>query len=151
MPWSWKGRAIPLLPLRAVRPVQSLSACTRVHFTLPQCLYKGALYLTFIVLLPTRLLSNYSILRVTPHSTLPVAFRITAREHLGAPEYQQVLLFTRPRRSVSSICLNRNGFTAQKRSKSTAGSLFDYQFIHNAIDIKQRCGKWQKKDQWNFP
>ena len=26
--------AIPLLPLRAVRTVQSLSACTRVHFTL---------------------------------------------------------------------------------------------------------------------
>ena len=32
--WSWKGRAIPLLPLWAVRPVQSLSACTRVRFTL---------------------------------------------------------------------------------------------------------------------
>ena len=32
VPWSWKGRAIPLLPLWAVRPVQSLSACTRVHF-----------------------------------------------------------------------------------------------------------------------
>jgi len=31
--WSRKSRAIPLLPLRAVRPVQSLSACTRVHFT----------------------------------------------------------------------------------------------------------------------
>ena len=31
--WSWKSRAIPLLPLWAVRPVQSLSACTRVHFT----------------------------------------------------------------------------------------------------------------------
>jgi hypothetical protein len=30
---SWKGRAIPLLPLWAVRLVQSLSACTRVHFT----------------------------------------------------------------------------------------------------------------------
>jgi hypothetical protein len=28
------SRAIPLLPLCAVRPVQSLSACTRVHFTL---------------------------------------------------------------------------------------------------------------------
>ena len=28
-----EGRAIPLLPLRAVRPVQSLSACTRVTFT----------------------------------------------------------------------------------------------------------------------
>jgi hypothetical protein len=34
VPWSRKGRAIPLLPLWAVRPVQSLSACTRVHFTL---------------------------------------------------------------------------------------------------------------------
>ena len=32
-PWSRKGRAIPLLPLWAVRPVQSLSACTRVTFT----------------------------------------------------------------------------------------------------------------------
>ena len=28
-----KSRAIPLLPLWAVQPVQSLSACTRVHFT----------------------------------------------------------------------------------------------------------------------
>jgi len=33
VPWSRKGRAIPLLPLWAVRPVQSLSACTRVTFT----------------------------------------------------------------------------------------------------------------------
>jgi len=33
VPWSSKGRAIPLLPLWTVRPVQSLSACIRVHFT----------------------------------------------------------------------------------------------------------------------
>ena len=33
MPWSRKSTAIPLLPLWAVRPVQSLSASTRVHFT----------------------------------------------------------------------------------------------------------------------
>ena len=33
VPWSSKSRAIPLLPLWAVRPVQSLSACTRVTFT----------------------------------------------------------------------------------------------------------------------
>jgi len=33
VPWSRKSRAIPLPPLWAVRPVQSLSACTRVHFT----------------------------------------------------------------------------------------------------------------------
>ena len=59
--WSRKSIATPLLPLWAVRPVQSLSACTRVHFTVtytstppvgrttctePQCLYNGALYLT---------------------------------------------------------------------------------------------------------
>ena len=33
VPWSRKGRVIPLLPLWAKRPVQSLSACTRVQFT----------------------------------------------------------------------------------------------------------------------
>jgi hypothetical protein len=32
-PGSRKTRSIPLLPLWAVRPVQSLSACTRVRFT----------------------------------------------------------------------------------------------------------------------
>jgi len=32
VPWSRKSRAILLLPLRAVRPVQSLSACTREYF-----------------------------------------------------------------------------------------------------------------------
>jgi hypothetical protein len=34
VPWSRKSRAIPLLHLWAVRPVQSLSASTRVHFNL---------------------------------------------------------------------------------------------------------------------
>jgi len=33
VPRSRKSRAIPLLPLWAVRPVQSLSACTMVHVT----------------------------------------------------------------------------------------------------------------------
>ena len=33
VPWSRKGRAISLLPLWAVRPVQSLGVCTRVTFT----------------------------------------------------------------------------------------------------------------------
>jgi hypothetical protein len=41
VPWSRKGRAILLLPLRIVRPVQSLSACTRVHFTLLYCVRDG--------------------------------------------------------------------------------------------------------------
>ena len=40
-----KGYSYTSTPLWAVQPVQNLSACTGVHFTLPQCLYKGALYL----------------------------------------------------------------------------------------------------------
>ena len=48
VPWSWKGRPILLLPLWAVWIVQSLSACAGVNFTLPQCLYKGDLYLTSV-------------------------------------------------------------------------------------------------------
>ena len=39
VPWSRKSRAIPLLPLWAVLLVQSLSACTRVHFTFLHTLY----------------------------------------------------------------------------------------------------------------
>ena len=35
VPWPRKCRAIPLLPLWTVRPAQSPSACTKVHFTLP--------------------------------------------------------------------------------------------------------------------
>ena len=33
VPWSRKSRTIPLLHLWAVRPAQSLGACTRVHFS----------------------------------------------------------------------------------------------------------------------
>ena len=33
VPWSRKSRAILLLPLWTVRPLQSLSACTKLHFT----------------------------------------------------------------------------------------------------------------------
>ena len=40
VPWSRKSRAVPLLPLRAVRPVQSLSACTSVHVTLLTLYFK---------------------------------------------------------------------------------------------------------------
>ena len=32
VPWSRKNRTVPLFPLWAVRPVQSLSACIRAHF-----------------------------------------------------------------------------------------------------------------------
>jgi hypothetical protein len=75
LPYS---RAIPLLPLWAVQPVQSLSACTRVHFTLqqsytsthpmggtactePQCLHKGARYLNTLYKLHVEKWESYMI------------------------------------------------------------------------------------------
>jgi len=55
------SRAIPLLPLWAVRLAHSLSACTvelylyalmgRTACTEPQCLYKGAIYLYLVLVL----------------------------------------------------------------------------------------------------
>ena len=42
--WSRKSRAIPLLSLWAVRPVRSLSACTRVPFTFT-FMYKELIYI----------------------------------------------------------------------------------------------------------
>jgi len=45
---SRNSGAIPLLPLRTERPVQSLSACTRVHFTFfPFTLVRGLVPLGF--------------------------------------------------------------------------------------------------------
>jgi len=38
LPCSRNSRIIPLLPLWVGRPVQSLSACTRVHFTFYVCM-----------------------------------------------------------------------------------------------------------------
>ena len=47
VPWSGKGRAILLLPLWAVRPVQNLSACTRGQFTLPSVLRTGISFIYY--------------------------------------------------------------------------------------------------------
>jgi hypothetical protein len=44
--WSRKGGAITLLPLWAIRPVQSLSACTRVTFTFTFTFYEMPCVLT---------------------------------------------------------------------------------------------------------
>jgi hypothetical protein len=62
--WSWKGRAIPLLPPWAVRSVQSLSACTRVTFTLTSFFYlrlrNCAHKITSLYPVPNRINSVYS-------------------------------------------------------------------------------------------
>ena len=47
MLWSRKGRAIPLLPLWAVQPVQSLSACTRVRFTFTFLIWQSLYWFCF--------------------------------------------------------------------------------------------------------
>jgi len=64
--WSRKSRAISLLPLWAVRPVQSLSACTRAYFTffyhLKPRLKKQNIYTSTLLslFLPTLLLHGLS-------------------------------------------------------------------------------------------
>ena len=49
VPWSRKGRATHVLPLWTVRPVQSLSACTRVTFTFYFCFILCACLKNFTV------------------------------------------------------------------------------------------------------
>ena len=51
VPWSRKSRAIPLLALWAVRPVQSLSACTRVTFTSTLLLLQLQLLLLLLIII----------------------------------------------------------------------------------------------------
>jgi len=78
---------IPLLPLWAVRPVQNLSACTRVHFTFtytstppigrtactePQCLYNAALYLYLYLYSPYRPYGLYRASVPVQGCTLPL-------------------------------------------------------------------------------
>jgi len=85
--WSRKSRAIPLLPLWAIRPVQSFSACTMVHFTFtftsnppmghtactePQWLYRGALYLYLYLYSPYGPYSLYRASVPVQGCTLPL-------------------------------------------------------------------------------
>jgi len=87
VPWSRKSRAIPLLPLWTVRPVQSLSACTTVHFTFtytstppmsrtactePQCLYNGALSLYLYLYSPYEPYGLYRASVPVQRCTLPL-------------------------------------------------------------------------------
>ena len=51
VPRSRKSTAIPLLRLWAVRPVQSLSACIRVHFDCFNIFFKGSFHCFFYVIL----------------------------------------------------------------------------------------------------
>ena len=57
--WSRKGRAIPLLPLWAVRPIQSLRACTRMLFTLCESL--PGLYNVYVCRMTPTLRINVSL------------------------------------------------------------------------------------------
>ena len=81
VPWSWRGRAIPLLPLWAVRPVQSLSACKEVTFTLPQCLYKGDLYLLidtkYLLVISLQHLFETSLSLISIYLITPLVFAYT--------------------------------------------------------------------------
>jgi len=88
VPWSRKSKFVPLLPLWAERPVQSLSACTDpqclhrasvpvqilIACTEPQCLYKGSLYLYFTLMSVTWLWLHRENVRVGSPSNEGVFF-----------------------------------------------------------------------------
>jgi len=76
--WSRKSRAIPLLPIWAVRPVQSHSACTRVYFT----------YLNFLSARPP--LSGKKA-NTKPPEVLHPFRRIHCTLHLGISDQWQYL------------------------------------------------------------
>jgi len=59
VPWARKGRAKPLLPLWAVQPVQSLSACTRVNFTFTLPISHVDLFHLMVCLLKTVYFRRY--------------------------------------------------------------------------------------------
>jgi hypothetical protein len=71
--WSRKSRAIPLLPLQAVRPVQSLSACTMVTFTFTFNAYDRFLKLRTRPLSAyvQRILSQYTFRTCSATATVP--------------------------------------------------------------------------------
>ena len=82
VPWSWKGRAIPLLPLWAVRPVQSLSACTTVHFTFTFTL--NVKCLSFCVLFQQKQTKIYIILQTSHICNFTKTFQWESRCFLRA-------------------------------------------------------------------
>jgi len=115
VPWSGKIRAISLLPLSTVRPVQSLSACTMLHFsftytsnspmdrtacTEPQCLYNGALYLYIYLYSPYGPYSLYRapvpVQRCTLTLPIPLLPLWTARPIQSLSACTQRCTFTLP-------------------------------------------------------
>jgi len=81
VPWSRKSRAIPLLPPWAVRPAQSLSACTvelylYSHYGPTACTEPQCLYSTAIPLLPY---GPYGLYR----ASVPVQYSYTSTPPVG--------------------------------------------------------------------
>ena len=73
VPWSRKGRAIPLLHLWAVRPVKSLGACTRVTFTfIAQTVYTACKRIHYRIVPVTNLNKIYSMVKRHPTDCVPV-------------------------------------------------------------------------------
>ena len=84
VPWSRKSRAIPLLPLWAVRPVQCVSACKRVHFifyTNTKCEYRSRyLRLDVLPIFYTVTLINQERYYEIPCFFSPIRFFFLSRE-----------------------------------------------------------------------
>jgi hypothetical protein len=84
VPWSRNSIAITLLPLWAVQPVQSLSACTRVTFTLPSLKNK----------IGTKLEAHFSTVHLYIHPSISQSIHPSV--HLSTYEYLSIHSVTHP-------------------------------------------------------
>jgi hypothetical protein len=79
VPWSWKSRVIPLHPVWAVRPVQSLSACTvELYLYTPYGLY--GLYRTSVLVQGCTLLLKFAAVVMSPFCSPQKLFGWTRRK-----------------------------------------------------------------------
>jgi hypothetical protein len=80
-----ESRAIPLLPLWAVRPVQSLSACTRVHFYLFYLLYVPGMFIRDLMRLYDKLVCDTTIWSSTSVSCSHATLAVHGTTDVGVP------------------------------------------------------------------
>jgi len=115
------SRAIPLLPLWALRPVQSLSACTRVHFTFtvelylyspygPYGLYRASVPVQGCTLLYSRAIPLLPLWAVRPVQSLSACTRGTLYLYLYLTFYYIKYI----------VCLAHVSTTWPSSGKSTA-------------------------------
>ena len=119
LPWSWKSRAITLLPLWTVWPVQSFSACTRVHFTF-------SLHLIRLSLIPRRVSDMVYLL--TPCSRALLQKLTGSQAVKNCPAFYEIRRFITAFTSASHLSLS---WARSIQSRSKYNNEIHKQYISN--------------------